>query len=127
MNSWAIFIGRIFLAVIFLVSAFSKIINLSRTQTYMASFGMPTTTFFAVCAIFLETTGAISLLLGYKTKWGAFLLILFLMPVTLIFHTKFSDPSQVIMFLKNLAIIGGLLQIVGSGAGSISLDARTKK
>jgi uncharacterized membrane protein YphA (DoxX/SURF4 family) len=65
-------------------------------------------------------------LLGYKTRLGAILLILFLIPTTLVFHTDFSKEMQVIAFLKNLAIIGGLLMVVYAGAGPISLDERVK-
>ena len=72
----------------------------------------------------LELGGGLSVLLGYKTRWGALALVIFLIPTTLIFHTKFSDPVQVIMFMKNLAILGGVLMIASFGPGPLSLDAR---
>ena len=65
--------------------------------------------------------------LGYKAKWGVRALFLFLAPVTLIFHHNFADKMQMILFLKNLAIMGALLQISMHGAGALSLDSYKKK
>jgi putative oxidoreductase len=65
----------------------------------------------------------LSLLLGYRAKAGGWLLFLFLIPTTLIFHTNFGDPNQTIHFLKNLSIMGGLLYVAGFGAGRYSMDA----
>ncbi|MCK4930962.1 MAG: DoxX family protein [Candidatus Aminicenantes bacterium] len=116
-------LARFFIAFIFLMSGLGKIMNLSGTQQYMAQYGMPLTYVFLIGAICAELLGGLSVLTGYKAKWGAFVLFLFLIPTTLIFHTEFSDQTQVIMFMKNLAIIGGLLLLVSHGAGKISLDA----
>ena len=118
-------IARLLLSAIFLISAFGKISNFSGTQQYMASYKMPLTGFFLVCAIILEIFGGLSVLLGFKAKLGAIALIIFLIPATLIFHTKLSDQIQMIMFMKNMAILGGLLLLVFFGAGPLSLDAHT--
>jgi putative oxidoreductase len=67
--------------------------------------------------------GGLSVLTGLKAKWGALVLFLFLIPTTLIFHREYSNQTQLIMFMKNLAIMGGLLLLVSHGAGKISLDA----
>ena len=115
-------IGRILISQIFLASGFEKIMNFEGTQKYMASFGMPFTAFFAICAIVLEIGGGLSVLLGYKARIGAVLLVVFLIPTTLIFHTNFADQMQVIQFMKNLAILGGLFVVAGFGAGSFSFD-----
>jgi putative oxidoreductase len=69
--------------------------------------------------------GGLSVLLGYKARLGALLLIGFLIPATLIFHTNFSEPQQEIQFMKNLGLMGGLLMVVAFGAGPVSLDERT--
>lgn len=61
-------------------------------------------------------------MLGYKARWGAIALIIFLIPATIIFHTNFAEPMQTIAFMKNLAILGGLLMIVEYGAGRIALE-----
>jgi putative oxidoreductase len=109
------------------MSGLGKIANFSGTQQYMAAYGMPMTSLFLIGAIILEVGGGLSILLGYKAKWGALALIIFIIPATLIFHTNFSDQTQMIMFMKNIAILGGLVLIVANGAGSLSLDNRTTR
>jgi uncharacterized membrane protein YphA (DoxX/SURF4 family) len=127
----AALVGRILLSVIFLMSGVNKIFDFAGTQAYMAQAGMPYTALFLVGAIVFEVVGGLSLVLGYKTKWGAVLLIVFLIPATLIFHRFWSVPPemaqmQMINFLKNIAILGGLLQVAAFGPGRFSLDARGK-
>jgi putative oxidoreductase len=115
--------ARFLIAFIFLMNGLGKVLNPSGTQQYMAQYGMPLVFLLLIGAIGVELLGGLSVLTGYKAKWGAFILFLFLIPTTLIFHTEFSDQTQVIMFMKNLAIMGGLLLLVSYGAGKISLDA----
>lgn len=120
--------ARIFLTVIFLRSGFNKILDFGGTQEYMASSGIPAglTGFLLVCSIIIEIFGALSVILGYKARWGAIALIVFLVPTTLLFHTNFADSMQVNQFLKNLALIGGLLMVVYFGSGPLSIDRDTK-
>jgi uncharacterized membrane protein YphA (DoxX/SURF4 family) len=92
----------------------------------MAQRGLPLPGLLLLGNIISQLVGASLLLLGYKTRLGAILLILFLIPTTLVFHTNFSQEMQVIAFFKNLAIIGGLLMVVYAGAGPVSLDERTQ-
>ncbi len=115
--------GRLLLAVIFLASAFGKITNFDGTLKFMEAHGMPMTALLCACAIALEALGAITLSLGYLTRWGAAALIGFLVTVTWIFH---SAPDQRIALLKNLAIMGGLLQVMAFGPGALSLDGRER-
>jgi len=115
-------IARILLSAIYLVSGINKILNPAGTQEYMAANGMFWTGLFLVGAIAIELAGGLSLLLGYKTRLGAIALIIFLIPATLIFHSNLADPIQQIMFLKNLGLLGGLLLVMQSGPGRISLD-----
>lgn len=115
-------LGRIFLVLIFVMSGLSKISNPQATQQYMEAMGMPMTGLFLIGAIFLELVGVASLLLGYWTRLGATMLIIFMIPTTLIFHTNFSDPVQLIMFMKNLSMIGGLLVVLAFGPGKLSVD-----
>jgi len=126
MQKFITLIGRILISQIFLASGFGKITGFSGTQKYMAAYGMPFTAFFAICAIILEIGGGLSVLLGYKARWGAVALMVFLIPTTLIFHTNFSDQMQVIQFMKNIAILGGLFMVAGFGAGDMSLDERSR-
>lgn len=116
-------LARFLIAFIFLMSGLGKIASFSGTQQYMAQYGLPLTILFIIGAIAVELLGGLSVLTGYKTRLGAFVLFLFLIPTTLVFHTEFSDPTQLIMFMKNLAIMGGLLFLVSHGAGKISFDA----
>ncbi|MBW4638393.1 MAG: DoxX family protein [Gloeocapsa sp. UFS-A4-WI-NPMV-4B04] len=113
--------ARVLLSALFLMSGINKILNPADTQQYMASYGMPLTGLFLMGAIALELAGGLSVLLGYKARWGAIALIIFLIPATLIFHTNFADQMQTIQFMKNLAILGGLLMIVQSGSGDIAI------
>lgn len=120
-------LGRLLLTVLFLLSGVMKIPNFSATQQYMAAAGMPLTALFLVAAIIIETVAAVLIMIGFKTKWAALALFVFMIPTTLIFHTNFADQTQMIMFMKNLSIMGGLLLIAAYGAGDWSLDAKGKK
>ncbi|MGB9696157.1 MAG: DoxX family protein [Ignavibacteria bacterium] len=124
MKSIISLVGRIFVSLIFLVAGLEKITNFQGTKEYMAMYGMPFRRAFLILAIIVEILGSLSIILGFKAKWGALALFIFLIPTTLIFHTHFSEPLQVIMFWKNLAIMGGLLFISVYGAGTISIDGR---
>lgn len=119
--------GRILISIIFLMAGLSKIGNFNGTAAYMAAYGMPLTPLFAIGAIIVEIAGGLSLLLGYMSKFGAILLFIFMIPATLIFHTNFGDQMQVIHFMKNLAIMGGLSYIAACGPGELSLDSRLKR
>lgn len=112
-------LARIFLSAIFLWSGINKILNPVGTQEYMAAQGLPFTGLLLILAIATEILGGLSVLLGYQARWGATLLLVFLIPTTIIFHSNLADRMTQIMFLKNLGIIGGLLMIVQYGAGEI--------
>ena len=114
-------LARIFISALFIWSGTNKILNPVATQINMSAHGMPFTLVFLVAAIFLEILGGLSVLLGIKTRWGAAMLIIFLIPATLIFHTDFSTEIEQAMFLKNLAMLGGLLMLIRYGGGSIVL------
>ncbi|MGB9627502.1 MAG: DoxX family protein [Thermodesulfobacteriota bacterium] len=121
-KAFSILMGRILLVLIFLNSGIGKIGNFAVTEKYMAQFSMPWTSFFLLGAIFLELVGSITVIFGYFTRFGALLLIIFLIPATLIFHSNFSDRIQMIMFMKNVSMLGGCLMLLGEGPGKISLD-----
>lgn len=115
-------IARVCLATIFLRSGASKVLDFAGTQEQIAGTGLPLAALLAAGAIVFELVGAVLVLLGYKAKWGALLLILFLIPTTLIFHTNFAEGMQVTQFFKNLAILGGLLMVTAFGSGPLSLE-----
>jgi len=127
MEKFSLLAGRAFLVAIFLRSGIQKIFGFSGTASVIASKGIPLPEFFLFFAILFQLLGAISILVGYKARWGALLLMIFLIPTTLIFHLDFSDESQVIAFMKNLSILGGLLIVFSFGSGVLSLDARVSK
>ncbi len=122
LKSFAILIGRILLVLIFLKSGAGKIGNFEGTAQYMAGHGMPYTHFFLVGAIFFELVGSITVVLGYFARFGAVLLLIFLIPTTLIFHNIFVDPNMMIHFMKNVSMFGGILILLAVGPGRLSLD-----
>jgi putative oxidoreductase len=119
------FIGRVLLAVLFLVSGLGKISAYAATAGYMASMGVPGIALPAVIA--LEVLGAAAIILGFKTRIIAALLAGFTLITGLIFHNNFADQMQMIMFLKNFSIAGAFLLLVANGAGEFSIDAKSGK
>jgi len=115
-------IGRILLVLIFLSSGVEKIGNFEGTAKFMLQYGMPYTSLFLFGAIILELAGSIFVILGYYTRFGALLLVIFLIPTTIIFHTNFADRIQIIMFMKNVSMLGGCVILLGMGSGRFSLD-----
>jgi len=128
-QKWIQLIGRLALGSIFLFSVAGKLTNWSGTVASAASKGVPET--LLVGATALELVGALLLLAGFKTRWGAAALVIFLIPVTLVFHGFWAvqgaqHQQQLVQFLKNVAIAGGLLVEFVAGAGALSLDARAR-
>lgn len=115
-------IGRVLIALIFVLSGFGKIMNFNGTLGFMQSVGIPFTAFALVIVIAIELLGGIFLILGLKTKWVTGILIIYTAIAALIFHTNFADQNQMAHFMKNLAIIGGLILIANYGPGRFSLD-----
>lgn len=120
-NDYLSLLARIFLSTLFLWSGINKIMNPLATRVNMSAHGMPLTSILLAAAIALEILGGLSVLLGIKPQWGAVMLIIFLVPATLIFHTDFSTEIEQAMFLKNLAMLGGLLMLVQHGGGKLVL------
>jgi putative oxidoreductase len=124
-------LGRLFFAAIFLTAG----PNHFREQTigYAASQGVPLASIAVPVSGLLAIVGGLSILLGYRAKIGAWLIALFLVPVTLMMHRFWavSDPMmaqiQMVMFMKNVAMLGGALLISQFGAGPWSFDARRSR
>jgi putative oxidoreductase len=121
-------LGRILFSGIFLMA--SPTLFLRGTIAYAAQAGVPLANFLVPAAAILAIIGGLSVLLGYHARIGAWLLVAFLVPVTLFMH-KFwgiSDPAaaqmQMAHFMKNVSMIGAALMIASFGAGPVSLDAR---
>ncbi len=125
-TSYLPLIARVLLAAIFLLSGISKVFAPGPTQAYIASAGLPLPLLGYIVALVVEIGGGALLLVGYRTREAALVLALFTIVLALAFHNNFADQNQMIHFLKNLAIAGGLLQVTAFGAGSLSIDARTR-
>jgi len=113
--------GRVLLALIFVMAGLGKLgPGYAATQGYMESMGVPGGLLPLV--ILLEIGAGLALMLGWQARWVAGALALFTLVAAVIFHSNFSDQVQMVMFLKNLAISGGLLLVFVHGAGSLSMD-----
>ena len=117
--------GRFLIAIMFILSGIGKIGASEATQGYIAAVGLPLPTLAYWLAIVTEIGGGILLVLGYRARVVGLALALFAVATALFFHHDFADQNQMIHFLKNLAIAGGLLQIAAFGAGALSLDGRS--
>ena len=116
--------GRILLAAIFVVSALGKIAAPEATQGYIASVGLPVPLLSYLASIVIELAGGVLLLVGYRTRVVAAGLAVFSIVSALIFHHALGDQNQLFHFLKNLAMAGGLIQVVAYGAGAFSIDIK---
>jgi putative oxidoreductase len=134
MNAWCDLVktggpllGRILITAIFLRSAFSKITGFSAVAAGMANKGLPFAEVLLAGAIVFEIVGSLMVLLGWQARWGALLLILFTIPVTLLYHDFWNMEgaqyrSQLSHFMKNLSILGALVFVTGVGPGPLSLE-----
>ncbi|MBY0265477.1 MAG: DoxX family protein [Burkholderiales bacterium] len=125
--AWSILLGRLCLAGLFLQSGIDKLLHFDKTLKLMASKAMPIPEILLPPAIAILLAGGVMLLAGWKARWGALALIVFMIPATLVFHSFWTYPeaqfvNQFHHFFKNIAIIGGLLLIVGMGPGRMSID-----
>lgn len=126
------FLGRLLISLIFILGGIGKIIDFQGAKALLASVGIDGGGIYTFLALLLELVGGILLLLGWKTKYGIYLLMIFLIPATFIVHGfwNYQGVDMVIqfqMFLKNLAIYGGLLAFLSFGPGKWSLDAACEK
>ena len=127
---YLVLLGRILYSAIFLMSAPKHFT--AGTIGYAAGQGVPLAGIAVPLSGVIALVGGISVLLGYKAKIGAWLLVLFLVPVTVMMHNFWavSDPAmaqmQLIMFMKNLSMLGAALLIAHFGAGPLSLDDRNR-
>src|SRR4051812_33247284 len=128
MNRRYLFVaGRTLVSIIFILSGINKVSDWAGNSQYMATQGMPLIPLFLSAAILIELAGGLSLLLGWFTGWSATLLFLYLIPTTLIFHnfwayTGMEQQTQLVNFLKNLAIMGGLLLVACEARDAQSIE-----
>ncbi|MEK6211465.1 MAG: DoxX family protein [Pseudomonadota bacterium] len=120
-------VGRVLLALIFIIAGFGKITGFDGTVGYMQAYNMPMTQVLAVIAIIIELAGGIMIAVGWKARWAAAALFIFVLVASFVFHAFWAVPAdqaqlQNIQFMKNLAIMGGMLYIIVYGSGPFSVD-----
>jgi putative oxidoreductase len=116
-------LGRALMSTIFIVAGYGKIGSYAGTQAYMEAMGVPGALLPLVIA--LELGGGLALLLGFQARITALLLAIFSIVSALVFHANLADQTQQIMFLKNLAMAGGLLYVTASGAGTFAVGRKS--
>lgn len=126
-NDTVALIGRILLAVMFIVSGFGKIAGFDGTVGYIASKGLPLPQLVAIGTILVELGGGIMLAVGYKARWAGLALAIFTLLAGIIFHNFWAAEAaqkmaQQINFMKNLSITGGMLMVFAFGPGRLSVD-----
>ena len=114
-------LARVLLATIFVLSGAAKLADPAGTAAYVASAGLPAPQLGAWGAALLETLGGLALLTGYRARLAALVLAAFSVVAALFFHNNFADQNQMIHFMKNLAIAGGLLQLAITGPGRFAI------
>jgi putative oxidoreductase len=125
-------VGRILLALMFVLAGFSKIGGFAGTVGYMQSKGVPAAAVLAVLTIVLELGGGLALMVGWCTRWVALAIGLFTIVVTFMFHNYWAMPEAMqmtnqLMFMKNISVAGGMFVLAAFGAGAYSLDARRER
>jgi putative oxidoreductase len=119
-------VGRVLLGHIFVMAGFSKIgEGYAGTAGYMDSMGVPGAMLPLV--IILEIVAGVMIVVGFKVKWAAYALAGFTVVAAFIFHSNFADQMQMILFMKNMSITGGLLLLSTYGSGLLSLDSKLAK
>ena len=118
------FIGRLLIGLPFAMSGLSKLAAIGPTIALIQAVGLPLPPLALAVSVLVELGGGLLLVAGFQTRIVAAVLALFSLATALTFHTNFADQNQVIHFLKNVMMAGGLLQIVAYGAGALSLDNR---
>ena len=120
-------LGRILIGAPFVMSGLGKLAAYSATVGYIAAMGLPVPPLAFVVSVLIELGGGLLLLSGYRARAVALAMAVFCVVTAIFFHHNFADQNQMIHFLKNVMMAGGLLQITYFGAGAFSLDARTRR
>ncbi|MGN7880230.1 DoxX family protein [Ensifer sp. 22460] len=118
------FVGRLLIGLPFAMSGFSKLGAYSATTGMIGAVGLPFPPLAFTVAVLVELGGGLLLIAGYRTRSVAAALALFSLATAFSFHSNFADQNQMIHFLTNVMMAGGLLQIAAFGAGAFSIDNR---
>jgi len=123
-STYAAPVARLFLAILFLMAGFGKLMNPAGTIGYISSAGLPFPELGYAIALAAELGGGLLILVGYQVRLIAPLMAIFTLATAVFFHNNFADQTQQIMFMKNIAIAGGFLALMANGAGALSIDDR---
>ena len=126
-TSYLAFAGRLLIGLPFAMSGLSKLAAYGATTAMIGAVGLPVPPLAYAVAVAVELGGGLLLIAGFQTRIVAIALALFSLATALSFHSNFADQNQMIHFLKNVMMAGGLLQVVAFGAGSFSIDSRVTK
>jgi len=121
------FAGRLLIGLPFAMSGFSKLAAVGPTTDAIRAAGLPLPSLALAVSVAVELGGGLLLVAGCQARIVATALALFSLTTAVSFHSNFADQNQMIHFLKNLMMAGGLLQIVAFGAGALSIDNRSAK
>ena len=119
--------GRVLIAILFVLSGIGKVAAPAMNLAYIKAAGLPLAPLALAGAALVELAGGMALILGYRTRLAATALTVFSVLAALFFHSNFADQNQMIHFLKNFAVAGGLLQVAAFGGGRFSLDGRRRR
>jgi putative oxidoreductase len=125
--NYVAFIGRILIGLPFAMSGLSKLAAYGATTANIGAVGLPFPPLAFAVAVAVELGGGLLLILGYRARPAALALAVFSLATAASFHGNFADQNQMIHFLKNVMMAGGLLQIVAFGAGAISIEEWRRK
>jgi putative oxidoreductase len=126
-NRYLPLLGRVMIGAPFIMSGLGKLMAHDATVGYIGSVGLPLPQLAWVIALLVEIGGGALLVSGFRARLVALVMALFALATALSFHRNFADQNQMIHFLKNVMLAGGLLQIVYFGAGPLSVDASRQK
>jgi putative oxidoreductase len=131
MNHSALLVGRILLSLVFLNAGYRKLMAVAGSAGYFGKLGFPMPEVLVWVAIAIELGGAILLIVGWKTRWAAWLLALFTLVATFAAHRFWEVDAaqyanQMNHFMKNIAIIGGFIIVAATGPGALSVDGRRR-
>lgn len=120
-------VGRVLLVLMFIIAGYGKITGFEGTLGYMQAHNMPMTQVLAVIAIIIELGAGIMIAVGWKARWAAAALFIFVLVASYVFHAFWAVPAdqaqlQNVLFMKNLAVMGGMLYIIVYGSGPLSVD-----
>ena len=121
------FAGRLLIGLPFAMSGLGKLAAYGPTTEMIGAVGLPVPPLAFAVAVAVELGGGLLLIAGFRVSLIAIALALFSLATAISFHTNFADQNQMIHFLKNIMIAGGLLQIAAFGAGAMSVDNRLSK